>query len=96
MLYTILYVLPGAFLLFKFFSSVQEMAESAVNGISTGLHAHQNERLEIKAYFKDLQVGGHNLEKGPLSERRRHEFCMGVRGLLPRKILKSGDSEIAI
>jgi hypothetical protein len=41
------------------------MAESAVNGISTGLHAHQNGRLEIKAHFKDLQVGGHNLEKGP-------------------------------
>ena len=40
--------------------------------------------------------GGHNVEKGQLRERRRHEFCMGVRGIFPRKILKSGDSKIAI
>jgi hypothetical protein len=32
--------------------------------------------------------GGHNLEKDPLSERRRQEFCAGDRGHPSPKILK--------
>ena len=47
--------------------------------------------MMMKHILKIYKCGGggrHNLEKDPLSERRRQEFCAGDRGHPSPKILK--------